>query len=110
MPNPDHDKLRELAEAAIKKGPRDWYGPATDAFHDEIGPEGVLSLLDRIATLERALAPFAKIRPTSFSAADGSEAEPYEVHVSLNAHVDFTGADLARARAAFPTCSRPEAP
>lgn len=48
-----------------------------------------------------ALEPFAKITPSSFYPEDGSEAEHYRVVLcdGSQAH-DFTGADLARARAA----------
>jgi hypothetical protein len=43
--------------------------------------------------------PFAAIEPSSFFSADGSEAEGYTVSLSGEARTDFTGHDLARARA-----------
>ena len=53
--------------------------------------------------MREALEPFAKIVPSSFYPADGSEGEKYWVllHTSDAGHSDFTGADLARARAAL---------
>ena len=58
--------------------------------------------VELLAVLEAAdaLEPFAKIAPSSLYAEDGSEAERYCVVLSdgSQAH-DFTGADLARARA-----------
>lgn len=56
----------------------------------------------RIETLEAALRPFAEITPSTLHPDDGREAEPYSI---VLAHPkdegDFTGADLARARAAL---------
>jgi hypothetical protein len=61
------------------------------------------ALLTRIEVLEKALRPFAEIVPSSFCPADGSEAEPYCVLLAPYAGnpVEFTGADLARARTAI---------
>jgi hypothetical protein len=62
----------------------------------------------KLAAAVAALAPFAKIRPSTLYAADGSEAEKYAVMLFDTARnkrewmapdgPDFTGADLARAR------------
>ena len=43
--------------------------------------------------------PFAAIEPSSLFSANGSEAEGYIVSLSGEARTDFTGHDLARARA-----------
>ncbi len=60
------------------------------------------ALLARLQAAEEALRPFAKIVPSSFYPEDGSEAEVYTAvlwdGVALQ---DFTGADIARARAYF---------
>lgn len=65
-------------------------------------PPTVLALLDRLREAEGALRPFAKIGPSCFYPEDGSEAEVYTAvlwdGVALQ---DFTGADIARARAYF---------
>jgi len=55
------------------------------------------------AQLREALKPFAGITPSSFYAPDGSEAEGYCVFLANQnaAKTVFTGADLARARAAL---------
>ena len=61
-------------------------------------------LQERIIVLQTALKPFAAIKPSSFNAEDGSENEGYTVILSRNLgpeKLDFTGADLARARAAL---------
>ncbi len=58
---------------------------------------------ERIKRLEEALRPFAGIKPSSLHLENGSDAEPYVV--TLKAYygnpAEFTGADLARARAAL---------
>lgn len=61
------------------------------------------ALLDRIERLEGALKPFASIKPSSFFPEDGSEGEGYAAVIAdpLQDGVDFTGADLAEARAAL---------
>ena len=46
-----------------------------------------------------ALAVFAAIEPSSGVAQDGSEDEPYQVFLACRDRYDFTGKDLARARA-----------
>ncbi len=60
------------------------------------------ALLARLQAAEEALRPFAKIGPSCFYPEDGSEAEVYTAvlwdGVALQ---DFTGADIARARAYF---------
>lgn len=48
-----------------------------------------------------ALAVFAAIEPSSGVAQDGSENEPYQVFLACRDRYDFTGKDLARARAAL---------
>lgn len=55
----------------------------------------------RIEALETALRPFAQIVPSSFAAPDGSEAEEYcaILRGGYGNPPDFTGADLACARA-----------
>ena len=60
------------------------------------------------AVLREALGPFAKIEPSSFFPADGSEEEGYVVildakdeDVGISGISDFTGLDLHRARAAL---------
>lgn len=57
----------------------------------------------RIKALESALRPFARIKPSTFYPEDGSEAEPYCVLIAppKGNPVEFTGADLARARNAL---------
>lgn len=60
----------------------------------------------RIAELEEALRPFAAIEPSSFCAPDGSEREGYSIFLWSGVspgkpEPDFTGADLAKARAAL---------
>lgn len=58
---------------------------------------------DHMADLVEALAPFAAIKPSSLYPDDGSEAEEYVV-ILKGGHgnpAEFTGADLARARAAL---------
>jgi hypothetical protein len=67
---------------------------------------------------EAALAPFAKIRPSTFYAADGGEDEKYAVMLFDTARnkrewiapdgPDFTGADLARARSALSAPAQPD--
>jgi hypothetical protein len=49
------------------------------------------------ARLREAVRPFARIRPSSLYAEDGSDGDRYSVE--LADRYDFTGADLARARA-----------
>lgn len=82
----------------------------TSAFGVELEPgwwralgEQLGQALTRIDALEKALAPFAKIVPSSLYPADGSEAEAYCVLLAPTAGnpVEFTGADLARARTAI---------
>lgn len=55
----------------------------------------------RIRELEEALRPFAAIEPSSGVSQDGKEDEPYQVFLAYRDRFDFTGKDLARARAAF---------
>ena len=73
------------------------------AFIAACDPDTILSLLAALEARTKALEPFAKIEPSSFYPADGSEGEKYWVllHTSSDGHFDFTGADLARARAAL---------
>jgi hypothetical protein len=69
--------------------------------------EEIARLREENEKLRAALKPFAAIEPSSFYPADGSEAEPYAVVLQeggiheLSARVEFTGADLSRARAAL---------
>lgn len=58
--------------------------------------------LARAERLEEALKPFAKLTPSSLYPDDGSEAERYSYVLAHPADdADFTGEDLARARAAL---------
>lgn len=65
------------------------------------GKEDVPSLLARIRELSEALHPFAKIEPSSFFSADGSENEGYHAIIVGDGSAEFTGRDLARARSAL---------
>ena len=68
--------------------------------------------LRRIEELEAALSVFAAIKPSDLHPADGSEAERYVIMLhdpkalGQGAKPDFTGADLARARAAIAKAER----
>lgn len=65
-------------------------------------PLRVSELLAEIRMLRAALKPFAAIVPSSFNAPDGSEGEQYRTFLAYNPmETDFSGADLARARAAL---------
>lgn len=55
----------------------------------------------QLAEARKALEPFAKIKPSTACAEDGSEAEPYRVFLAARDDFDFTGADLAAARRAL---------
>lgn len=61
----------------------------------------VARLTERVAALEGALKAFAAIKPSSFYAADGTEAEGYRTFLHEGLDKEFTGADLAAARAAL---------
>ena len=62
----------------------------------------------RAEKLREALKPFAAIAPSSFYPADGSEAEEYMVLLRADHgnKAEFTGADLAAARAAISPVNR----
>jgi hypothetical protein len=75
----------------------------------------ITHLRSQLQKLREALEPFAKIEPSSFYPSDGSEEEGYTVipdgkaeDVGISSGPDFTGADLARARAVLQETS-PEA-
>lgn len=55
----------------------------------------------RVAVLEAVLRPFAAIKPSSFYSADGTEAEGYRTFLHEGPNKEFTGTDLAAARAAL---------
>lgn len=59
------------------------------------------TLQERNRKLEEALKPFAAVVPSSLYPGDGSEAEEYVVTLRgcFSNQPEFTGADLARARA-----------
>jgi hypothetical protein len=65
----------------------------------------LLEAAERIEELEAALKPFATIKPSSLFAADGSENEEYVTSLYNGKRMlgdpEFTGKDLARARAAL---------
>jgi hypothetical protein len=61
----------------------------------------ILDLHAKIEKLQAALTPFAKIKPSTFHPADGRENEGYLAYVVIDQRIDFTGADLAQARAAL---------
>lgn len=73
------------------------------------GPRHYECAMRRIEELEAALRVFAAITPSSLHPADGSEAEAYVIMLhdpkmlGQSGTPDFTGADLARARAALST-------
>lgn len=54
-----------------------------------------------VSRLREALRPFAEITPSSGVAPDGLDNEPYQVFLACRDRFDFTGRDLARARAAL---------
>ena len=62
----------------------------------------IMRLSAEIMKLRKALAPFAKINPSSLFAPDGRDGEEYNV-VLIGPHdiADFTGLDLSAARAAL---------
>jgi hypothetical protein len=67
-------------------------------------PELIDCAKARVAELEEALKPFAKIKPSSFYPEDGSESEGYGVVLTYHQAgegADFTGKDLANAKAAL---------
>lgn len=83
---------------------------ALEEFAGELaveGYEGKFNLIhqaaERIAELEAGLEPFSKIKPSTCYPEDGSENEAYDVILSEGitggSRPDFTGAELARARA-----------
>jgi uncharacterized protein YjbI with pentapeptide repeats len=57
----------------------------------------------QVAALREALEPFAKLAASNFWSADGSEGDLYEAFLfdGPAEKADFSGADLARARAAL---------
>lgn len=69
------------------------------------------ALTARVAELEVALKPFAEITPSSLYPSDGSEGEPYGVYLAVGCPQtdwDFSGRDLARARAALTRTAKGE--
>jgi len=87
--------LRQQLEAEQMRGA---------AMHAEL----LMSRNERLAEVERrekaeaALKPFAAIKPSTLYPSDGSEGEAYIVALAVEPEkTDFTGLDLARARAAL---------
>lgn len=79
--------------------------------NDEQAMEFIASLRSRISDLEKALEPFAAIKPSSFYDEQGTENEHYTVMLTMNcesAAPDFTGADLFRARTVLSQGDRTE--
>ena len=73
----------------------------SDCYQSLAKARQILALSDpEVRRLREALEPFARLTPSSLYPADGSEAEAYVVVLATLQPVDFTGADLARARAA----------
>lgn len=107
-PTQDIGEAIANARAAIAKATAP--SSATPAERDKSRDE-LAALRSRVEVLTGALRPFAAIVPSSFYAADGSEAEGYAVmtweHDRLGHQTapDFTGADLAAARSALSNTS-----
>ena len=59
------------------------------------------ALTAKAEALAEALRPFSRIEPSGFYAEDGSEAEAYIAVLAGPADGEFTGEDLATARAAL---------
>jgi hypothetical protein len=117
-PNLARDAIRRLrafidekltAQADVAKRDAEAFALAANQCHNGYGTEGGdhrCKYQDRIAELEKALAPFAKIVPSSCYSEDGSEGEGY-IAILLDSSTisdmpdepEFTGEDLARARA-----------
>lgn len=102
---------RETASVAFNRANEDAWAHAltkADAILDAVSLAylpALSALLDERDRMREALEPFARIAPSSFYDEDGSEAERYTVRLYDNTRHepphDFTGADLARARAAL---------
>lgn len=77
--------------------------PRDDSALDRRAVSTIRRLISERDEAREALRPFAAIKPSSFYAPDGSNGEAYRVHLSddLDPSADFTGLDLARARAAL---------
>jgi len=92
---PQIEEAREIVRRALEA--------ADNGNH--AGEQAILRMVgstDRLREAEGALRPFAKIVPSSFYPEDGSEAEVYTAVIWDGVALqDFTGADIARARAYF---------
>lgn len=78
---------------------------AEDVLRDYDGDNVYQQAQAAVAEVERlraALAPFAKIKASTFYTSEGKETEKYTVHLHTPGwEWDFTGEDLAAARAAL---------
>jgi len=86
----------------VNRTPEFWSGimPAAIAGGSTANARNVIEMMRQdIAELAAALKPFAAITPSSIFAEDGSEAEKYGITLASASNFDFTGGDLARARA-----------
>lgn len=94
--------IADLADAHAQK--ESWYALATRRQRELNEATATIARLSaKVEAAREALAPFARIRPSSFHPADGSESEAYTIILkSLWGNPqDFTGGDLALARAAL---------
>ena len=87
------DLIERLEEAT------QWDDSPSSLIHEAIAR--IADLERQLAEARKALEPFAKIKPSTACAEDGSEAEPYRVFLAARDDFDFTGADLAAARRAL---------
>jgi len=88
------DSKCHCTDPTIGHGQKADWRPFDQACFDEIS-----RLRAELDEAREALKPFANIEPSSFYAKSGYEAEGYSVILSAEGRVDFTGVDLARARA-----------
>ena len=96
---------KELMARLSRRGNR--YDDGAMMHGELINPDGpaaiacIEDLTAKAEALAEALRPFSRIEPSGFYAEDGSEAEAYIAVLAGPADGEFTGEDLATARAAL---------